>query len=746
MIQIVIQTQHPVTVVIPQRRIDTITSADLDQSLRPLIERENYLIMDLSQCTFLSSAGIRILLISTKKLVAGGGGLFLCGLLPEVFQVLEMAGMLGIFRLFQNPEEAISEIERIRLLSNRSHQWKDGELSYEFTPSENTREAAHLWNREGIAGYNELSFSVGIGSSAETPEDQNLIRGLFISNGRCSGFIPNDPAYPSDFSIPQEPASAGIFIHRALTFGDQPLGFVKLADPASLSLEHLIAEIYPMTQQFKSGERNLMALVVANFDAQNPFILLGALVDQELSDLLKPDEFPELQGLIPTGINGLRLWGAKFLLSNIPVPPADMALSVFLKKILTIENIVEVVSINQEEQLVNPITWIFLSTGLREASSKRLVIETDDDLLLQPFQAFLARRLYTDSGRVVIKQIHGGYSAQTFQVTSYDHKGRKLRPTVLKIADRAMISRESDRCKRYANPYILNNSAMVLGSEFFGNTGALRYNFVGIGGEQTRLKWLTHYFHHWSTEQLQPLFDKIFLQILHPWYGQPIHEMILPFRDHDPRSTFFPQLCETASEQLLISPEQQFITIIETDERLTNPYWFLKYEFSRRRETAILWYTSICHGDLNMQNILLDEDMNVYLIDFSETKPRSVISDFARLEAIFMVDNAPINNQKDLEEYLRFISGFYNTVQLDQAPAISYQGEHPDQVMKNVALTLKMREYAFKSVSNNLDAIPYCIALLEWILPIVCYSSASVEHKRLSMVVSGLLCQNVEKQ
>ncbi len=743
MIQIDIQTEHLVPVVIPKGRIDTITSSDLDQCLRPLIERESYLIMDLSQCTFLSSAGIRILLISAKKLGAGAGGLFFCGILPEVFQVLEMAGMLGIFRTFQSPEEAISEIERIRLLSIGSHRWKDGQFSFEFTPVETKGEAARIWDRDGIAGYNELSFSVGIGSPAESPEDQSLIRGVFISNGRCSGFIPADPRYPSDFSIPHDPASAGIFVSKALTFGDQPMGLVRLSESKPISLEHLVDAIYPLKMQFKSDEINPMALVVANFDPQNPFVLLCALVDSELSDILRPGEFPEFQGLILTGKNGIRLWGAKFILSDIPDAPLDGNLSEFLKKILNIENLVEVEAIKQEEQLVNPVTWIFLSDGINDASSKRLIIETDDDLVLQPHQGFLTHRLYTDSGRVVIKQIHGGYSAQTFQVTSYDHKGRKLRPTVLKIADRAMISRESDRCKRYANPYILNNSAMVLGTEFVGNMGALRYNFVGIGGEQTQLKWLTHYFHHWPTEQLEPLFDKIFLQILQPWYGQPIREIIYPYREHDPRSTFFPQLCETAFEQLLISADEPFITVKETDQRLPNPYWFLKYEFSRRRETAISWYTSICHGDLNMQNILLDEDMNVYLIDFSETKPRSVISDFARLEAIFMVDNAPINNQKDMEEYLKFICSFYNTVRLDESPVFNYTGEHSDRVNKHVALTIKMREYAFKSVNNNLDAIPYCIALLEWILPIVCYSSASIEHKRLSMVVSGLLCQNV---
>ena len=230
---------------------------------------------------------------------------------------------------------------------------------------------------------------------------------------------------------------------------------------------------------------------------------------------------------------------------------------------------------------------------------------------------------------------------------------------------------------------------------------------------------------------------------MNPWYGQPISEPVYPYRDHDPRTTFFPNICETANELLSVSPDEPFIHIEETGQKLVNPYWFLKYEFVRQRDTGMDYYTAICHGDLNMQNILLDEDMNVYLIDFSETKPRSVISDFARLEAVLMVDNAPLENEKDLDDYIMFILDFYSKVHLDFSPMNNYRGEHPAEVARNVSLTMKMRDYAFSSVKGHPNPVPYCIALLEWILPIVCYRSATLAHKRLSMIVAGLICTAV---
>ena len=108
-----------------------------------------------------------------------------------------------------------------------------------------------------------------------------------------------------------------------------------------------------------------------------------------------------------------------------------------------------------------------------------------------------------------------------------------------------------------------------------------------------------------------------------------------------------------------------------------------------------------------------------------------------------MVDNAPLHDEKGTEAYLKFICSFYGTIRLDQKPVATYVGDHSEQVSKNVALTIKMREYAFRSVNNCTDTVPYCIALLEWIMPVVCYSSASAGHKRLSMIVSALLCENL---
>jgi anti-anti-sigma factor len=744
MISITIQTEKPVPVVLLAGRIDATTCTELDRAIVRLTERENCLIIDLSQCNYLSSAGIRILLVNEKILKSRGGGLFLYGLIPAVFQVLEMAGLHHIFRLFENLAGAESEIERLNHTAHGAVEWSFDQFLIRYQPLDNEKDTALEWRVSGIVGYNELGISVGIGSSAESPVEDPGMEGIFITTGQCAGFIPFDGAQPDEFRIPRNPSDSAIFVREAISFVHKPAGRMSLSKPGTLTLAQLTESLTPLRQRNLTGSSGLMAMVMVSFNPVTPSVTVCLIPGQESIGARNNPGLDSLSGCISTPEQAVIPAGARFLLSETPPSPADeLSMSDFLARILTFENITGVVKLHPGDLIQNPVAWIFISDGVADASCKRILIDTADGCNFETHKAFLARRLYTDSARLVITPLHGGFSAQTFQVTSFDHEGRKLRPTVLKIADRAIIARESDRCSKYALPFILNNSALVLGTEFFGNTGALRYNFVGIGGEQNQLKWLTHYYKSWPADQLEPLFDKIFHQILHPWYGQPIPDTIFPFKEHDPTFTFFPQLCETAAEVLLVSADNQFVTIEETGETLINPYWFLKYEFPKRRETGIGYYTSICHGDLNMQNILLDEDMNVYLIDFSETKPRSLISDFARLEAIFMIEYAPLENDEDRAAYFKFISRFYQTVLLNTPPENSYEGNHRDLVSRNVVMTLKMRDYAFRGVKGHPNNLPYCMALLEWILPIVCYTSSSVAHKQLSMIVAGHLCDKV---
>lgn len=689
-------------------RLDTVNAPEIEKALQPLLCTEKHLIMDFSECSYVSSMGIRIVLMAKKKLMAKNGELFLTGICPAVLGVFEMSGMTAIFAIKKCVSEAEKAIEALSGKSSHSTDFSSWDNTFCYSETGGTvREI--LWKGNILAGYNELKMALGVGVPADDVKyDQNKFE-PFVSFGCCAGFweTTQNGSF-ADFRVALHPEQAGIYLSTALSFGDKPTGSFKSTDKKELPLAQILQASVDLRRAQYPGSFGDSLSVVFCHEGENPSITI----------VLVPDDEP------------LCSKGAVFCLGQWR--SAD-SFTDTLSRNLTFDNIIDVKLIDNEQTIFNPQCFVFYVSDAEEYSKERLVVEVEEEEEpLELYKEFLARRIYTDSARIVIKKLHGGFSAQTFQVNSFDSDGRRLRPTVMKVAAKDMIERESSRCQKCAQPYIMNNSAQVLGTEFFGEMGALRYNFVGIGGGDSELKWLTNYYLEDSFEKLEPLFDKIFLKILHPWYGQAVKKKIYPYVDHDPTLTFFPQIYDVAKDVLGVDASQKMIYVEELGREMVNPYGYLQNIFPERRDFHFEYWAGVCHGDLNMQNILIDENKNIYLIDFSETKLRAAISDFARLEAIMLVDNAP--EEKD---YLKMITALYSEF-------VSLDTPLPDVHSRDVLLTGKMRQYAINCAHGDTNPLPYYFALLEWILPIVCYTNKPLSTKRLSMIVSALLVEKVE--
>ena len=66
------------------------------------------ILIVLTEVDFVSSAGLRILLATTKKLRKAGGDLHLCGLNETVREVFEISGFNSLIKVFGNEADAIS--------------------------------------------------------------------------------------------------------------------------------------------------------------------------------------------------------------------------------------------------------------------------------------------------------------------------------------------------------------------------------------------------------------------------------------------------------------------------------------------------------------------------------------------------------------------------------------------------------------------------------------------------------------
>jgi anti-anti-sigma factor len=88
-------------------RLDATNAPDLERELNPTIEEtEGTLLINMKDLDYISSAGLRVLLLGAKKMKNAGGALALCSLQETVKEVFDISGFTAMFPIYDNENEA----------------------------------------------------------------------------------------------------------------------------------------------------------------------------------------------------------------------------------------------------------------------------------------------------------------------------------------------------------------------------------------------------------------------------------------------------------------------------------------------------------------------------------------------------------------------------------------------------------------------------------------------------------------
>ncbi len=97
-----------VSLVTVSGRVDSATAPDFDKALQTLIQaNRNQVVVDLKNVDYMSSAGIRALVSALKAAKGGGGDLCIAQPSVRVRDVLELAGLVAIFGVYEDLIEAV---------------------------------------------------------------------------------------------------------------------------------------------------------------------------------------------------------------------------------------------------------------------------------------------------------------------------------------------------------------------------------------------------------------------------------------------------------------------------------------------------------------------------------------------------------------------------------------------------------------------------------------------------------------
>jgi anti-anti-sigma factor len=92
-------------------RFDTSTAPGVEEDLRTLLcSAPEKLILDFSRTEYVSSAGLRVLLLVTRDQMKAGRKVALAEIKPSVLKIFDMAGFTSLFTLGRTREEAIRKL------------------------------------------------------------------------------------------------------------------------------------------------------------------------------------------------------------------------------------------------------------------------------------------------------------------------------------------------------------------------------------------------------------------------------------------------------------------------------------------------------------------------------------------------------------------------------------------------------------------------------------------------------------
>lgn len=667
-------------------------------------------VWEVSALKFVSSAGIRSLIKLAKRLRSNGKRPRLVGLKPSIQDLFTTAGLKDHWDYFECMADALADdlpadsmVEGVGMVASSGISYKNrrGAIPMTLTIFESNNSAKMM-----PVSLRELGISIGFGGFGGGEKQTSENAGLFASTG--SLFAVMTPAHISDFMQAASPEKAFAFVSWAVKIN----GDGRDIFDAQSTL--LLGQIKQDTNSFayERGAKDFIACVSCNINGKQA-VMIGT------KNLFR-EQWVAIRGEQPLPIGGMTtIRSAMLALSSDDEP--------------------SVVNLTAETVIDDCRIWFEASPAVQSCIEERMQIIVEETIPVD--WEIIIRSIFTEESRVILKRLTGGFTSSTFAAETYDISGRKTLPTVLKISQFKIAKREELAYHESVRPFILNNATVLFGKASHGDYTGLRYNFVGITGVESKLRSLESIYLLGDIDKVLSILHDTAENVLAPWFGQAKPKKLNPFKDHDLRSVF-PRLPEIAQDLLGIDIENPRLYCAELSREVANPFWFIKHRYDSYLDYTLEWNKSITHGDFNLNNILVDERNNIYVIDFSETRERNVASDFARLEPIVLLQLTRISDSLDVAKVLRVTESLL--VGNIFSPQVTICSGNSDPMLVQAQKVIHtLRRLAADRVSSLVHEGAYLLPLFQWTAPIVCYVQAGIECKRAAAFSAGLFLERL---
>lgn len=235
-------------------------------------------VLDCSGLSYLSSAGVRILITLQKRLASGGGAMALCALQPFCSSVLEMSGLGGMIPVFATLQEAAEELRFHEGAGVSAEQRTTAIGQCIFHPIGSASGTIDILGDIGnvidcaitkdlVVGkpFFETEYSLGLGALGGEPEDYLPVMGEAIMVAGAMVWLPTDGNDTPDYMVPRK-ASTSVVLHTGFNASlrggfNEFVEFTALPDrPASI--REVYRMLFDLSKERRPDYRGVLGLAM----------------------------------------------------------------------------------------------------------------------------------------------------------------------------------------------------------------------------------------------------------------------------------------------------------------------------------------------------------------------------------------------------------------------------------------------------------------------------------------------------
>jgi len=367
---------------------------------------------------------------------------------------------------------------------------------------------------------------------------------------------------------------------------------------------------------------------------------------------------------------------------------------------------------------------------------QKAVIELEELLRKSFARELQVKGYYLSPGR-------GGSGVVLMRPTVQGIRGKNF---VIKFGPRSNVAIELQNYQTYAQPFISNRTHLIDIADRpveTHNLGALKFSLVG---EHDQSPQDFNSFYHQpsvSVEAIGQVFKRVFNQTCANWYAGKrdwtdnnpgalarFYESHLNLDQPERWQELEFVLQMTANGKPfhgvtfnLNSPDTLSITLDGAVTTLPNPIYYVT---THRDSFPAPRFICITHGDLNGRNMFVDQELNVWLIDFFKTGWGPILRDFGELETVIRFELLQTSNLTALYEFEKAILGPKG---FDQP--LHFQNRFGLAELDKAMKALTLLRFLAQRVYESADMYEYYIGLLYYALRMITWDGiSSVDQNR----------------